>query len=408
MNNRVVVTGMGIVSCLGNDLDTVSDSLKNGKPGYEIDNERNDYKFRCPITGTIKNFDSAKYLDRKKRKTMSESTLWAYASAEDAIKDSGLTAEMIKSTETGVIFGHDSVAKPSIDMYKELMEYKETKMLGSGYIFKMMNSTVSMNLSTLFQTQGANWSIAGACASGAHAIGHAFDLIKNGHQERVICGGAQEINWEIMASFDALGAFSTYIDTPQTASRPFDKNRTGLVPSGGAAAIILERLDLALARGAKIYGEVLGYAFSADGEDMSSPNGIGAQVAINKLLKNTGVKPEQVDYINAHATSTPAGDEKEATAIYSVFGDKPFVSSTKSMTGHECWMAGASEIIYSLLMMRDNFIAPNINFTEGEGFAAKIKIAKTRIDTKINTFVSNSFGFGGTNAALMIKRFEKA
>ncbi len=407
MANRVVITGMGIVSCLGNDLETVADSLKNGRPGYEIDPERIDYKFRCPMTGTIKNFDSKNYLDRKKRKTMSDSTVWAYASALDAIKDSGLTEDLIQSTETGVIYGHDSVAKPSIDMYKELIEYKETKMLGSGYIFKMMNSTVTMNLSTLFKTQGANWSVAGACASGAHAIGQGFELIKNGHQERIIAGGAQEINWEIMASFDALGAFSTYIDDPLKASRPFDKTRTGLVPSGGAATIILESLENALKRGAKIYGEIIGYGFSADGDDMSSPNGIGAQVAMKKLLKSSGVKPDMIDYINAHATSTPAGDEKEAEAIYNVFGIKPYVSSTKSMTGHECWMAGASEIVYSMLMMRDNFVAPNINFTEGENFAAKINIVNKKTDAKLNYIVSNSFGFGGTNAALMIKRFDK-
>lgn len=401
---RVVVTGMGIISCLGNNIDAVSHSLQNGIPGYGIDPERIELGFRSPLTGLIKNFDPKDYLDRKKRKTMSLSTIQAYAATEQAFKDSGLTPNEISSPETGVIFGHDSVAEPSYMAGKTLIEERDTKNLGSGYIFQIMNSTVTMNLSTIYNTKGANWSLSGACASGSHAIGQAADLIRTGQQERMIAGGAQEITWHVMASFDALGAFSTYTDKPETASRPFDKTRTGLVPSGGAAAVILERMDLALARGAKIYGEIVSYSFSSDGEDMSAPNGVGAQLVMEKVLKRGNVDRSEIDYINAHATSTPRGDEAEATAIFNVFGNKPYVSSTKSMTGHECWMAGASEAIYSLIMMRDGFIAPNINFTEGEDFAGKINIAAKKINYKPKCILSNSFGFGGTNAALIIRQ----
>ena len=404
---RVVVTGIGITSCLGNDIDSVSHSLQNGIPGYDIDPERKDLGFRGPITGIIKNFDPKNYLDRKRRKTMSLSTVWAYASAEQAIKDSGLSEKEIANPETGVIFGHDSVAQPTVEMADELRKYKETKMLGSGYIFQIMNSTVTMNLSTIFHTKGANWSIAAACASGSHSVGQGAELIRNGHQERIIAGGAQEINWHSMASFDALGAFSiSNLDNPKKASKPFDKNRDGLIPSGGGATLILERLDLALKRNAKIYAEILGYSFSADGEDLSIPNGLGAKLVMEKVLARTNIKASEIDYINAHATSTPGGDSKEAWAIYNVFGDRPYVSSTKSMTGHECWMAGASELIYSIIMMRDGFLAPNINFTEGDEETCKINVINKKIDIKPKIILSNSFGFGGTNAALILRDYN--
>jgi len=405
-NKRVVVTGIGIISCLGNDIESVSKSLQNGYAGYEVDPGRIELGFRCPITGVIKNFDPKNYLDRKRRKTMSLSTVWAYAAAEQAVKDSGLQQNELASSETGVIFGHDSVSQPSIEMADELKAAKETKMLGSGYIFQIMDSTVTMNLSTIFKTKGANWSIAAACASGSHSVGQAAELIKNGHQERVLAGGAQEINWHSMASFDALGAFSINHSDVKKASRPFDKTRDGLIPSGGGACLVLERMDLAVKRGAKIYAEILGYSFSSDGEDLSIPDGIGAELAIRKVLKQTGVKPDEIDYINAHATSTPGGDKKEAWAINQVFGNRPYVSSTKSMTGHECWMAGASELIYSILMMRDGFLAPNINFSEGDEVTSKINVINKKIDYKPELILSNSFGFGGTNAAIILKKVK--
>lgn len=402
--DRVVVTGVGIISCLGNNINEVTKSLREGISGYDIDPVRVEMGFRSPMTGMIRNFEPKDYLDRKKRKTMSLSTIWAYASAEQAVLDSGLKPENLESTETGVIFGHDSVSQPNVEMADELRKSGETKSLGSGYIFQVMDSTVTMNLSTIFKTKGANWTLAAACASGAHSIGQAADLIRNGHQERIIAGGAQEINWHVMASFDALNAFSVNIQNPTKASRPFDKNRDGLVPSGGAATVILERMDLALARGVKIYGEIIGYGFSADGADISIPDGIGAEVAMRKALKRANISPDKIEYINAHATSTPGGDLKEAQAIFNVFGNKPYVSSTKSMTGHECWMAGASEVIYSLIMMNEGFIAPNVNFTEGDEYSSKINIVNKTLNYKPSMVLSNSFGFGGTNAALIIKK----
>lgn len=404
--NRVVITGMGLISCLGNNIDDVSSSLQNGIPGYGIDNERVELGFRSPLTGIIKNFEPKDYLDRKRRKTMSLSTLWAYAASEQAFKASGLTHDEIANSETGVIFGHDSVAEPSYLATKTLLEEKSTKNIGSGYIFQIMNSTVTMNLSTIYNTKGANWSLAGACASGSHAIGQAAELIRNGHQERMLAGGAQEINYHIMASFDALNAFSVNTSEPLKASKPFDKNRDGLVPSGGAACVMLERMDLALKRGAVIYGEVVSYAFSSDGEDMSAPNGVGAELVMTKALKRSGLQASDIQYINAHATSTPRGDSMEALAISNVFGNKPYVSSTKSMTGHECWMAGASEVIYSLIMMKDKFIAPNVNFTEPDEYSSKINIVSRKIDFDLKTVLSNSFGFGGTNSALILKAVE--
>ncbi len=407
LNKRVVVTGMGIISCLGNDINSVSKSLQNGIAGYDIDPQRKELGFRCPVTGIIKDFDPKSYLDRKKRKTMSLSTVWAYASADQAVRDSGLTNDMIANPETGIIFGHDSVAQPTVEMAFDLMKSKETKMLGSGYIFQIMNSTVTMNLGTIFNTKGANWTIAAACSSGSHSVGQAAELIKNGHQERIIAGGAQEINWHSMASFDALGAFSINWIDPKTASKPFDKNRDGLIPSGGAATLILERLDLALKRNARIYGEIVDYSFSSDGEDISIPNGVGAEQVMRKILNKTNIAPEEIDYINAHATSTPGGDKKEAWAIYNIFKDKPYVSSTKSMTGHECWMAGASELVYSFLMIRDGFLAPNINFIEGDEETGKINVINKKMDFKPKIILSNSFGFGGTNAAIIIKKFNE-
>ncbi|HBD93379.1 MAG: beta-ketoacyl synthase [Spirochaetes bacterium GWF1_31_7] len=404
--NRVVVTGMGIISCLGNTIADVSHSLQNGIPGYGIDQERINLGFRSPLTGIIKNFDEKAYLDRKRRKTMSLSTLWAYAASEQAIKDSGLPSDLIASPETGIIFGHDSVAEPSYLATKTLLEEKSSKSIGSGYIFQIMNSTVTMNLSTIFNTKGANWSIAGACASGSHAIGQAAELIRTGQQERMIAGGAQEINYHVMASFDALNAFSVSIENPTMASKPFDKSRDGLVPSGGAASVVLERMDLAMARGATIYGEIVAYSFSSDGDDMSAPNGIGAELAMKKTLKRAGLTPADIQYINAHATATPRGDGMEALAISNLFGNKPLVSSTKSMTGHECWMAGASETIYSLIMIKDKFIAPNINFSEPDEYSSKINIVSKKLDFNLKTVLSNSFGFGGTNSALIIRAVE--
>jgi 3-oxoacyl-[acyl-carrier-protein] synthase-1 len=278
-------------------------------------------------------------------------------------------------------------------------------MIGSGYIFQSMNSTVSMNLSVIFRLKGINFTVSGACASGSHAIGIGYLMIRQGLQDIIICGGAQEINPESTASFDALNAFSVRESEPQRASRPFDRDRDGLVPSGGAATLILENYETAVKRGVPILAEVIGYGFSSNGEHISLPNVEGPVKAMERSLQDAGIRPSEIGYINAHATSTPAGDGNEAMAIDSLFGTgRPLVSSTKSMTGHEMWMGGASEIIYSVLMMNHSFIAPNINFENPDETTACLNIAAERKDTAFSTFLSNSFGFGGTNSSLIVRK----
>jgi 3-oxoacyl-[acyl-carrier-protein] synthase-1 len=267
-----------------------------------------------------------------------------------------------------------------------------------------MNSTVTMNLNTLLRTRGACWTISSACSSGGHAVGQAADLIALGRQERVVCGGAQEINWESMCSFDGLGAFSTRIDEPQAASRPFDARRDGLVPSGGAAALVLERMDLAKARGAAILGEVAGYGFSSDGDHISVPSRDGLRRAMRMALANADMRPGDVDYLCAHATTTPAGDAAEAEKILAGFGAKtPWISSLKSMTGHELWMSGASQVVYATIMARQGFIAPNINFSEPDEWSARLRIVTETIPRPPETVLCNSAGFGGTNACLALR-----
>jgi 3-oxoacyl-[acyl-carrier-protein] synthase-1 len=277
-------------------------------------------------------------------------------------------------------------------------------LIGSGAIFQNMNSTVNMNLSTIFKLKGINFTLSAACASGSHSIGMGYIMIRQGLQDRIVCGGAQEINMAAMCSFDGLGTFSVNESDPSKASRPFDRNRDGLVPSGGAATVILESYEAAVRRGAPILAEVVGYGFSSNGDHISNPSMSGQVRSLQMALKNSGISVDEVDYINAHATSTPVGDSSEANAIFEVFGAGVPVSSTKSMTGHECWMAGASEIVYSLLMMKDGFIAPNINFENPDEESAKINIIAETQEQNIDCFLSNSFGFGGTNSTLILKK----
>ena len=280
-------------------------------------------------------------------------------------------------------------------------------MLGYGLIFQSMNSTVNMNLSTIFHLRGVNFTVSSACASGSHSIGLGFMMIKQGLQDMVLCGGAQETNYYSMASFDALGAFSIRMDEPTKASRPFDRDRDGLIPSGGAASLVLEDYEHAKARGANILAEVVGYGFSSNGGGISQPSDEGSVVAMTRALKAADMEADDIDYINAHATSTHQGDMYEAIALNRMFGGKhALISSTKSMTGHECWMAGASEAVYSILMMQHDFVAPNINFENPDEHSEKMNLATTTIDTEVNTVLSNSFGFGGTNSALVIKKFK--
>jgi len=290
----------------------------------------------------------------------------------------------------------------------KIRDKKDTTLVGSGSVFKSMNSTCSMNLATIFKLKGINFTVSAACASGSHSIGMAYLLIKQGLQDYILCGGAQEINEYAMGSFDGLGVFSPREDEPHKASRPFDKNRDGLVPSGGSASLFLESYESAVKRGATILGEITGYGFSSNGDHISTPNQEGPARAMKRAIEMAEISPEKVNYVNAHATSTPIGDTNEAKAIHQVFKNgKPFVSSTKSMTGHECWMAGASEVVYSLLMMQNNFIAPNINLDEPDEDSTKLNLVKETLNAKIDVFLSNSFGFGGTNSALVIQKVKQ-
>lgn len=400
---RVAITGIGIVSSLGSDVETVAGALRQGRSGIVLDEERRRVGFRSPLTGQVRDFDTASILSRKQRKTMPDFAIQAYKAAVDAIDMAGLAPEEIQTEETGLIFGCDSSCTAAVDQVDLLREKGETKLIGSGLVFRSMTSCVTMNLNTLLQTRGACWTISSACSSGGHAVGQAADLIALGKQERVICGGAQEINWESMCSFDALGAFSVGSDSPETASRPFDARRDGLVPSGGAAALVLERYDLAESRGAAILGEVLSYAFSSDGQHLSVPSRGGLQRAMAKAIGAAGLKPADIDYLCAHATSTPAGDAAEAENITAFFGSRtPWVSSLKSMTGHELWMSGASQVVYTTLMAQKGFIAPNINFEVPDESSRGLRIVAETIPKAPELVLCNAAGFGGTNSCLVL------
>lgn len=408
MSRRVVITGMGIYSCIGLTLEEVAKSLYEGKSGIQFDPERKEFGFRSALTGSVPKPDLKEALNRRQRVSVGEETEYAYAATIQALEHANIDAAFLEENEVGILYGNDSVSRGIIEATDIAREKKDTALIGSGAIFKSMNSTVTMNLSTIFHLKGINMTISAACASGSHSIGMGYYMIKSGLQDVIICGGAQEINKYAMASFDGLGVFSPREDDPTKASRPFDSGRDGLIPSGGAATLILESYESAVARGAEIIAEVVGYGFSSNGGHISTPNVDGPAYAMKKALKEAGVEASDIDYINAHATSTPIGDANEAKAIFEVFGsDGPPVSSTKSMTGHECWMAGASEVIYSILMMQGSFVAPNINLENPDEDSAKLNIARTTLDKEINIFLSNSFGFGGTNSALIVKKFEK-
>ena len=406
MNRRVVITGMGIYSTIGKSLDEVKNSLFEGKSGIIYSPERKEFGYRSALTGWVENPDLKDLLARRQRVTMGQESEFAYMATIEAMRNAGIDQNFFNNNEVGILYGNDSVSEAIIFATDKIREKKDTTLIGSGAIFKTMNSTVTMNLSTIFQLRGINITISSACASGSHAVGLGFIMIQNGLQDMILCGGAQEINKYAMGSFDGLGVFSMRENDPTKASRPFDINRDGLVPSGGAATLVLESYDSAIKRGATILAEIVGYGFSSNGGHISTPNVEGPAIAMQRALKNAQMKPCEVDYINAHATSTPIGDANEAKAIYQVFGSKIPVSSTKSMTGHECWMSGASEIIYSILMMKNGFIAPNINIEKVDEDAQKLHIITQTKNIKINNFLSNSFGFGGTNSAIIVKEFK--
>jgi len=403
--NRVVITGMGIYSCIGKNLDEVKESLYKGKSGIILDPVRKEYGYRSGLTGFVDKPELKGKLDRRARIMLPEQGEYAYLATIEALENAGIDEECIAANEIGILYGNDSSGKAVIEANDIIREKKDTTLVGSGAVFQTMNSTVTMNLATIFKLRGVNFTISAACASGSHSIGLGYHFIKTGLQDMIICGGAQEINHLSMGTFDALSAFSVRENDPTKASRPFDRDRDGLIPSGGAATVILETLESAQKRGAKILGEVIGYGFSSNGGHISNPTVDGPVRSLHIALKDAGVQAKEIDYINAHATSTPAGDSSEARAIHEVFGEhRPLVSSTKSMTGHECWMAGASEIVYSVLMMQNSFVAPNINFENPDEDSAKLNIAKSTIEKDIVVFLSNSFGFGGTNSSLIIRK----
>jgi len=403
---RVVITGMGIWSCLGTNLEEVCHSLYHGISGIGIDQDRIDYGFRSGLTGIVKRPQLKGLLDRRTRMGLSEEAEYAFMASKEAFQMAGIDDDYLLANEVGVIFGNDSSAKAIVESATIMDEKHDSAMIGSGLIFQGMNSTVNMNMNTIFHLRGVNFSVSSACASGSHAIGLAYLLIKQGLQDVILCGGAQEVNKYAMSSFDALNAFSVRMDEPTKASRPFDRDRDGLIPSGGAAGLVLEEYEHAVKRGATILAEVCGYGFSSNGGGISQPSDEGSVVAMSRALNDAGVTPDDIDYINAHATSTHQGDMFEAMALSRLFNGKhALISSTKSMTGHECWMAGASEVVYSTLMMRNNFVAPNINFENPDEYSEPLNIAAKTVETEIKTVLSNSFGFGGTNSALVLKKF---
>jgi 3-oxoacyl-[acyl-carrier-protein] synthase I len=405
---RVVVTGIGIHSCIGYCVDEVRDSLFKGKSGIVFDPERKALGFRSALTGKVDIPDLKGKVSRRERVGMADEGMYAYAATDQAFNQAKIDMDFLEKNEVGILYGNDSSAKAVIESADIMREKKDTMLLGSGAIFQAMNSTVTMNLATIFKLRGINFTISGACASGSHSIGLGYLMIRSGLQEIVLCGGAQEVNHHSMASFDGLSAFSTRESEPQKASRPFDKDRDGLVPSGGAASLILESYESAVKRGVPILAEVAGYGFSSNGSHISVPNVDGPLRSLNMAIKDSGLDLKDIDYVNAHATATPVGDMNEAKAIDLAFGDhKPYVSSTKSMTGHECWMAGASEAVYSIIMMHNGFAAPNINFVEPGEEAKPLKIIPEAVQTKVDTVLSNSFGFGGTNSTLILKKFVK-
>ncbi|MBF0196684.1 MAG: beta-ketoacyl-[acyl-carrier-protein] synthase family protein [Planctomycetes bacterium] len=407
-NRRVVITGMGVYSTIGKNLEEVKNSLLEGKSGIGVDEKRKGLGFRSGLTGIIERPNLKGLLHRRLRIGIPEQGEYAYMATMQALNQAGIDTDYLENNEVGILYGNDSSSIPVIEAIDIVREKKDTQLIGSGSIFKSMNSTITMNLAVILKLKGISFTISGACASSSHAIGMAYLLIQQGLQDNIICGGGQEVNPESMGSFDGLSAFSMREDDPTKASRPFDVNRDGLVPSGGGATVIVESLESAQRRGANILGEVRGYGFSSNGDHISVPNVEGPTRSLERCLNNAGMLPNEIDYINAHATSTPVGDINEAQSLLSVFGEANVpISSTKSMTGHEMWMGGASEVIYSMLMMQNDFIAPNINLQEADGAAKELNLVTETREAKLETFLSNSFGFGGTNSTLIVSKFKE-
>lgn len=400
---RVVITGLGIVSSIGNNKDEVLASLKAGKSGIVRNEEFADYQLRSQVSGSI-NIDVKQHVDRKALRFMGEAAAYSYISMAEAIADSGLTDEMVSDPRTGIIAGSGGASSKHQVEAADILREKGVKRVGPYMVPRTMSSTVSACLATPFKIKGVNYSLSSACATSAHCIGHAAEQIQLNKQDVVFAGGGEELHWTLAMEFDAMGALSTkYNDDPTKASRTYDANRDGFVISGGGGMVVVEELEHALARGAKIYGEIVGYGATSDGFDMVAPSGEGAIRCMEQAMQNV----DSVDYLNTHGTSTPVGDVKELGAIQHVFGEKsPAISATKAMTGHALGAAGVHEAIYSLLMMENNFVAPSINVDELDEKAQGLDIVTEARQMEINTVMSNSFGFGGTNATLVMSKYK--
>jgi 3-oxoacyl-[acyl-carrier-protein] synthase I len=400
---RVVVTGMGIVSCLGNDQETVLDALKEGRSGIRFKEGYKKIGFRSQVAGSV-DIDLDAELDRKTRRFMAESAGYAYVAMRQAIEDAGLTHEDVSNPRTGIVAGSGGASPATQVLAADVLRSKGIKRVGPFVVPRSMSSTVAACLATPFGIKGINYSISSACATSSHCIGHAMEQIQLGKQDIMFAGGGEEERWELTMGFDAMGALSSkYNDTPEKASRPFDVSRDGFVIAGGGGILVLEEMEHAISRGAKIYAEVVGYGTSSDGFDMVAPSGEGAVRAMRQAIETVN---GPVDYINAHGTSTLAGDVVELKAIAEAFHDKvPPISSTKSLSGHSLGAAGVHEAIYSLLMLQEGFIAHTINIEELEEVAKSLPIVRERTrNVTLNTVMSNSFGFGGTNACLVFQR----
>ncbi len=402
---RVVITGLGIISSIGNNKEEVLASLKEGKSGIEFVPEFAEVGMRSQVAGTVK-LNPAELIDRKIYRFMGDAAAYAYLSMKEAIADSGLIEEQVSNDRTGLVIGAGTgSAHSQLVACDAVRGPRGVKAVGPYAVTKTMASSVSACLATPYKIRGVNYSISSACATSAHCIGHAMELIQLGKQDVVFAGGAEELSWECATEFDAMGAVSTkYNDTPTKASRAYDANRDGFVIAGGGAVVVVEELEHALARGAKIYAEIVGYGATSDGYDMVAPSGEGAERCMKQAMATVN---GEIEYINVHGTSTPVGDVKELGAIKNVFGDKtPAISSTKSMTGHSLGAAGAHEAIYSLLMLDNGFIAPSINIETLDEQAQGLNIVTERQDKALTTVMSNSFGFGGTNACLVFQKYN--
>jgi 3-oxoacyl-[acyl-carrier-protein] synthase-1 len=399
---RVVVTGLGIVSSIGNSKGDVIESLRQGRSGIEFHQEYADLGFRSHIHGSV-DVDLVALIDRKVKRFMGDAAAYAYLAMRDAIADAELDESMVSNERAGLICGSGGSSTANIVLAADILREKGVRKVGPYMVPRTMSSTVSACLSTVFKIKGVNYSISSACSTSAHCIGNGCELIQSGKQDIVFAGGGEELHWTLTVLFDAMGALSSkYNDTPQTASRPYDETRDGFVIAGGGGVVVLEELEHARARGARIYAEVVGYGATSDGYDMVQPSGEGAVRCMRQAIDGVDTP---IDYINAHGTSTPAGDLKELEAIREVFGDDiPPVSSTKSLTGHSLGAAGVHEAIYSLLMLEQDFIAASANISQLDPAAEGIPIARERIDKPgLKTVMSNSFGFGGTNATLVLR-----